>query len=213
MLISHSSQDSTGTLLLALHEMKLTGDKVLSFSPGQYHFYPDYALEKVSCISNHDNDGFKKIGIPLLDFDGLTVDGNGAEFVFHDVMVPLEIGNCKNITIRNLSIDCAVPQYAHATVLESTHNHLRLRIWDNAIYQISHQQLQFSLDGSTFYNADFFLDIDPVTDMVTEGTYRIPCTDTYAEIDRMDSRTVTLRGELIHTPAPGDILCFHFGKR
>ena len=213
MLISHTNQDITGALLLALHEMKITGDKLLFFEPGCYHFYPNYALERVSCISNHDNDGFKKIGIPLIDFDGLTVEGNGAEFIFHHVMVPVEVENCKNITLRNFSIDSAVPQYAHATVLESTSGQLRLKLWDNAIFQVAHQQLQFSLDGKTFYNADFFLDIDPGTDMVTEGTYRIPCVDTYAEIDTADARIVTLHGELIHTPARGDTLCIHFGKR
>lgn len=213
MFIHHSHADMSATLWQAIRQMRENNDHILTFEKGCYHFYPDYAFEQVSCISNHDNDGFKKTGIPLLDFDGLTVDGNGSDFIFHGIILPMEIGNCQNTVLRNFSIDCAVPQYAHATVLESRENFLRIRIWDNAPFRVENRRLQFTLDGQAYWDTNFFLDIDTDTDMVTEGTYRIPCTDADAEVDPLNPQVVTLQTDLIHIPALGNTLCFHFGYR
>lgn len=79
----------------------------MTFEKGRYSFFTDYVAERVSCILNHDSDGYKKIGIPIIDFDGITIDGGGSDFIFNGTMLPIEITASKNVTLKNFSI--AVP--------------------------------------------------------------------------------------------------------
>ena len=213
MFIHHTDHDITGILLQAIQKMHADGDTLLTFEKGSYHFYPDNAFEQVSCISNHDNDGFKRIALPFFDFDGLTVDGNGSDFIFHGIILPIEIGNCKNTVLQNFSIDCAIAPYAHATVLEASAHMLKIRIWDNTPFQVVHHSLRFSLGDHELWETNFFLDIDATTDMCTEGTYRIPCQNMDAVTDPDDPQIVTLLGDFLHIPAIGNTVCFHFGIR
>lgn len=55
----------------------------------------------------------------LLVFDGfedLTIDGQGAELIFHGRTSCLGFGNCRGVTLRNLSIDWDRPPHSVGTV-------------------------------------------------------------------------------------------------
>jgi len=212
MFIKHTDEDITYTVLCALREMKTSGDNILSFEKGIYNFFPDYALEKVSCISNHDNDGFKKIGIPIIDFDGITVEGNGSEFVFNGIMVPFEITNSKNITLKNLSIDYPVTTYSHATVIDSGKDFLKLKIWENSPFEIENNRLKFDIPLTGKFEPWFFLDIDKATDTITEGSSRTEIKNMNASFE--DDGTVLLTGRKIsHVPKAGNTICMHLSWR
>ncbi|MBE6687750.1 MAG: hypothetical protein E7588_00565 [Ruminococcaceae bacterium] len=214
MIIRHTHEDIAYTVLSALESMKQTGDKMLEFEKGRYNFYPDYAAERVSCILNHDNDGYKKIGIPIIDFDGITIEGNGAELIFHGVMVPIEITNSRDVTVKNLSVDYPVAQYAHATVLESGEKLLKIKIWDNSPFKVVNHSLKFTMPGAKDAEAEFFLDIDSETDFITEGTSRTLIKDMDAFADENNTSVVTLSGKRLDcVPKPGNTLCIHFGER
>lgn len=214
MVIKHTENDVTYDVLCALEEMKTSGERILSFEKGRYNFSPDYAAERVSCILNHDNDGFKKIGLPIIDFDGLTIDGGGSDFVFNGVMLPAEITNSKNVTLKNFSVDYPVAQYAHATVLESAPNRLKIKIWDNSPFKVINHSLKFSLGQNEYFDPVFFLDIDADTDKIAEGSSRIMIENMDATRDETDPSVVTLIGkELWHVPKKGNTLCLFFGER
>jgi len=215
MLITHSTEDTSLRVFQALRAMRESGDHTLTFEPGRYDFYPDLAGEYISCISNHDNDGYKKVGLPLIGFDGITVEGNGAAFVFHDIMLPVEISASRNVILRDCSIDYEITQYGHATVLEADAHMLRIRIWDNTPFEVVNHSLKLHMGGKERWEPNFFLDIDASTDMITSGTYRTLIENMDASIDPDDPQVVTLRGEeaLWHVPAPGNTICLHFGKR
>lgn len=212
MFIKHTSEDATYTVLCALREMKKSGDKVLSFEKGRYTFFPDYALERVSCVSNHDNDGFKKIGIPLIDFDGITVDGNGSEFIFNGIMLPFEITNSTDVTVKNLSIDYPVTTYSHATVVESGKDFLRLKIWESSPFIIENKRLKFNVPLIGTYDPLFFLDVDKATDTITEGTSRTDMKNMDAVLE--DNGIVYLSGKCLdHVPNVGNTICMHLSLR
>lgn len=88
-----SKKDMAGKMDKALSKIRseaVKGEKtVLSFSKGVYHFYPEKATERIYFISNHDQDNPKKVGLAIEDFENLTIEGNGAEFVFHGRMIPV----------------------------------------------------------------------------------------------------------------------------
>lgn len=90
----------------------------LRLGGGTYHFYPDGAFEKEYYISNNDS-GRKSVALPFLNKRGVTLDGEGAELIFHGNMVPVLSDGCENLTLKNFSVDYASPFYAQAEILSA----------------------------------------------------------------------------------------------
>lgn len=92
---------------------------VIRFAAGRYDFYPSDAEKREYYVSNHDQPQPKAIGICLEDWSNLTIDGGGAQFVFHGQMLPLAVVNSKNVRLKNFSIDFENPQIAQVEILEN----------------------------------------------------------------------------------------------
>lgn len=90
---------------------------VLRFAKGKYLFHEAGAAVRTYYISNHDQSNPKKVGIELEGFKHLTLEGNGAEFIFHGRMLPLALLNSENCTLRNFSIDFANPHISQVRVV------------------------------------------------------------------------------------------------
>ena len=91
------------------------GDTLL-LDGGVYHLYPEGAYEKEYYISNNDC-GLKPIALPLVGKKNVTVDGGGAELIFHGKMSPIVIDGSENVTVRNISVDYNTPFYAQAEIM------------------------------------------------------------------------------------------------
>ncbi|MEJ8819483.1 right-handed parallel beta-helix repeat-containing protein [Lacibacter sp. H407] len=102
-----AANDATPIVVAALKTCKKEGISKLEFPKGIYHFYPTFAPDFYCAITNNDN-GLKRTPFPLIDFDGLEIDGNGSEFIFHGKMLPFIIQNSSNLTLKNFSIDWQV---------------------------------------------------------------------------------------------------------
>ena len=99
--------------LAVLHD----GD-TLSLDGGFYELWPDGAQVGSYFISNNDS-GEKPMAFPLIGRKGITIDGGGAELLFHGRILPFAIDGSEDITIKNLSIDYASPFYARGRILEA----------------------------------------------------------------------------------------------
>ena len=84
---------------------------------GIYHFYPSAAQQMSLYISNHDQQDFLPVGIPLVDVNNIVLDGQGSTFMFHGLMQPMLIMDSSHITCRNISIDYATPFYAEGKIV------------------------------------------------------------------------------------------------
>lgn len=102
-----NAKDVTPIVVAALKKCAKEKIKKLEFPKGTYHFYPTFAPDRYCAITNNDN-GLKRTPFPLIDMNGLEIDGNGSEFIFHGKMLPFLIENSKNISIKNFSIDWEV---------------------------------------------------------------------------------------------------------
>ena len=122
-LVPDTHENLSPKLQKALQDIKsqvALGDKVtLLFESGRYDFHPEGAAVREYYISNHDQDNPKTVGFPLEDWKGLTVDGQGADFIFHGRMLPLSLLRSENCTLRNFSIDFETPHIAQVKILES----------------------------------------------------------------------------------------------
>lgn len=93
---------------------------ILRFPEGRYDFHEKGAAVREYYISNHDQDNPKKVGIALEDMKNLTLDGQGAQFVFHGRMLPVSLLRSENCSLKNFSIDFENPHIAQIKILENT---------------------------------------------------------------------------------------------
>ncbi|CAM4323973.1 right-handed parallel beta-helix repeat-containing protein [Zobellia roscoffensis] len=139
-----NSSDATPVVLEEILKASQYPISEIKFEPGTYHFYPDKALEKFVHISNH-NDVLVRTAMPISGMKNLTIDGQGAKFVFHGVMIPFLMENSSNITVKNLSIDWAVPFHSEALVVASDEKNrtFDIKISEEYPYEIRNGNLVF----------------------------------------------------------------------
>ena len=123
----NSGEDTAPPVLAALERCRGQKGSRLIFPKGRYHFYREKALERLLWTSNNDG-GIKRIGIPLLSLDGLELDGEGSEFIFHGRMVPLAVWDSSNIRLTRFSIDWDRPFTLEGEVLDQKQDHLDVRM-------------------------------------------------------------------------------------
>ena len=101
-----------------LKEIKAAGGPaVISLQPGRYLFHKNDAAICSQPVSNtlvyNGSIPHKHVGLLLNKLDDLIIDGNGAELVFDGDMSAIALLNCRNVVLRNFSID-----YLHPRVVE-----------------------------------------------------------------------------------------------
>ncbi|RPD41162.1 right-handed parallel beta-helix repeat-containing protein [Chitinophaga barathri] len=114
-------KDATTGVQRAIAACKGKPGAVLSFEKGRYDFYPDSAVRKEYFISNTSSEKevpvkTKTIGLFFENFNGLTIEGNGAEFVFHGKMTTWVFDHCENITMHGISVDFERPSMSEMTI-------------------------------------------------------------------------------------------------
>lgn len=92
---------------------------VLRFAPGRYDFYEEGAAVREYYISNHDQTNPKKVGIAIEEMNNLTIEGQGAEFVFHGRMIPLSLLRSQNCVLKDFSIDFENPHIAQIKIVSN----------------------------------------------------------------------------------------------
>ena len=92
---------------------------VLRFKKGEYAFHAADAEPCSLYVSNHDQDQPKRVAIRLEGWRRLTVEGNGARFVFHGRLMPVALRHSQECTLRNLSIDFANPHISQVEIVSN----------------------------------------------------------------------------------------------
>ena len=119
----NSSENASPLIRKAIEAIKAETtptDKItLVFANGRYDFHEDGAFIREYYISNHDQVNPKKVGIVLEDMHNLTIEGKGAQFVFHGRMIPLAMLRSVNCTVKDCSIDFENPHIIQIKVIEN----------------------------------------------------------------------------------------------
>ncbi len=175
-LDEHSATDIVPAIQRALAACRKAEKPTLRFHPGVYHFRPDRAPEKFYYVSNNDC-GVRRIAFPLIGANGLTIDGGGAEFMFHGRITPFVVEHSSDITLRNFSVDCARPFYSQGEVVACTEQSLDLRIDQNEFpYRVDGGSLFFKSADWTSLNDWCWLvtEFDPRTRAPTRSMFYYP---------------------------------------
>lgn len=121
--ITANATDNTEALkkaLRAAREYSDRGERVtLRFKRGTYHFRSDHATPREMYVSNHDQSQPKRVCFALDSLNHFSIEGGGADFIFHGRLVPFAINDCQDIKLNKFSIDFADPQITQVEIVKN----------------------------------------------------------------------------------------------
>lgn len=130
----------------ALKSIKDDTPKKLIFNRGEYHFYPEYTIRKYYFESNTTDENPRKCAFLFENIKNLVIEGNGSRFIFHEQMQPFTFDNCKNVVLKDVSIDWDQPLIAQGEILKVTDEFIELAInLEESPYRIDKGKLFFNV--------------------------------------------------------------------
>lgn len=163
------SQYGDPTIAMAAVIKELQSGGILQLENRVYEFHADRAMEKYGYVSNNDN-GMKRVLMPLENRNDITIEGNGAQFLLHGHLMAALLEGCSNITFRNLSIDYSRPFHSEVEILEVTGNQVTLRIDPEKYpFHLMNDCLFFDGEGWSSNQIQSLLMYDPKTADLVPG--------------------------------------------
>ncbi|MDI4644291.1 right-handed parallel beta-helix repeat-containing protein [Cohnella hashimotonis] len=132
------------------------GPALLTCGPGRYDFYPEEAARVPYFITNtasetENPDITKTIGIYMKGVRDLTLDGQGALFVFHGKQTMLVLDGCERISIRHVHMDYAEPTVTEAMVTGVGDDWIELEIHPDSRCVVEDGKLYWIGEGWRFH--------------------------------------------------------------
>lgn len=122
--------------------------KTINIPKGEYHFYPEGALEMSYYISNHDQQDYQKVGIPLVGQNNLIINGNGSTFIFHGKMQPVLIMDSKQVILNDITIRHDAPYYNEGKIVENKGGTTTLEFPEQFRWLVNKGRYYLNGDGS-----------------------------------------------------------------
>ena len=141
--ISNDGTDDTRAIIKALEDCQVEGNKKLVFDDGKYDFYPTFAGERYCFISNND-EGLKRIVFDLKGINNLTIDGQGAQFMFHGFVSPFILDSSENIKFENFSIDFSRTFHSESVILGYDKDGMDVEIREGFPFKVHRGTLLFT---------------------------------------------------------------------
>jgi hypothetical protein len=211
-----SRQNAVPAVQKALAACRNVENPVLVFPRGRYDFWPHGCVEKDYFESNTTANNPKRLAIFIENLTGLTVDGGGSTFVFHDRIQPFTVDRSTNIVLRDCSIDWDIPLTAEAVVEAAAKDYLDLKLDDRQFpYMIENEKLVFVGEGwkSRWWDA---MEFDGKTLRVVPGTGDQGCLGQGWQKYRAEELApgrVRLHYAFGRRPAPGNVLVLRHSAR
>lgn len=105
-------------------------------------------------ISNNDS-GVRPVVFDLTDLDDIEIDGNGTELLIHGEVIPFMVERCRNLSIRDLTIDWERPFLSQGLITQADSNVIELEMDDEHPFEVVNGQAHFvgkEYESSFLYN-------------------------------------------------------------
>ncbi|GAA3617332.1 right-handed parallel beta-helix repeat-containing protein [Flavivirga amylovorans] len=137
-------KDATLELNELIASLKGQENVIVNFPKGTYQFYPENAFEQYRAVTNHDN-SLKRMAFPMFGLNGVTIEGNDSEFIFHGRLCPFIVEGGQNITLKNFSINWEIPFQAELKVIETNkaENSFTAKVTTNHKYKVKGEKIYF----------------------------------------------------------------------
>lgn len=164
------AEDATVAVLAAIEQIEAGEANAISFAKGTYHFYPDKAIEKYCHSSNH-GDYLSRVAFYLENVDGVIIDGNGSDFIFHNRIYPFFITGSSDVKLQNFSINYAERFGSEPMVVanDAKNNTFDIQMPEGEQYEIRNGVLYFVKPDYDFTIGQSIL-YDPATECVAYNT-------------------------------------------
>lgn len=203
------SDDVAFNIRLALDYCKANNEDGLVFDKGTYFVKRDKAYEKFFSVSNHGDPGLKRICFLLDGFENFTLDGNGSEFIFKDIMFPVAIDNCKGITVKNFVFSSENTQNAQAEVVRSEKDSFEIRMQTNLPCYVYGEDLYFGAPEGEHQKAYFFDECDKDSGLLVAHATDYFFQDPELHIRFSETKDGLIRADGVKRQiCPGNILIF-----
>lgn len=169
-ITSDMADDATPALLSVIESLENGSANTIQFEKGEYHFYPNRAIEKYTHTSNH-GDFISRIAFYIDGVNGLTIDGNGSKFIFHNRIYPFFITKSSDVNLKNFSIDYA-ERFSSEPVVVANNQKKRtfdIQIPEGEQYEIRNEVLYF-ISPDYEYTIGQSILYDPATEKVAYNT-------------------------------------------
>lgn len=211
-----TKENAIPAIIKALEECRKHPNSILKFEKGRYDFMIDPSHTKVYFESNTTNDAPKNLAVLIEDFKGLTLDGDGSEFIFHGAIQPITVDHSSNIIVRNVNIDWDIPLTAQAKVLATSSHNIDMEIDTIQFpFEIANEKLIFKGEnwkaepsGFMEYVAEKHLIAAQTGD---DGCIRGDLNK--SSFEKLKPGTVRMKGDFTRTPAVGNYLILRHSKR
>lgn len=168
--------DQNATPALAKALAALSDGDTLALGGGTCHLYPDGAQVRNYYISNNDP-GDKPVAFPLVGRKNITIDGEGADLIFHGRILPFAVDSSANVTVRNLSIDYSHVLYSQAEIVGADRYKTVLKFPECSPCRVVDGKFRFPTeDGEESFDTVFALEY--LRD-ISGAAYPSPCKPPY----------------------------------
>lgn len=191
----------------------ISNGQVLTLEKGRlYDIYEEDATRVSGCYcsntatqeENPNGDVFA--GICLQDKENLVIDGNGATLLIHGVLTPLLFLRCKNVVLKNITIDYARPTMSEFLVKEKIEDGYLLQLSEKSDYIVENEELfwvsEKKPNGEYYWKRPYCSDkelsmyYNPRTEKtyyVQGGGVRFPCVPAFTYIEKRDKNTLFVK--------------------
>lgn len=114
-----SGQDALPVIRRIIDENKGVRGLQIRFDKGRYDFYPDAERQAA---------GKPTTAFALARMHDVEIDGGGCDWIFHGLMNPVRLTECRGTTLRNVRIDWQQPYNSQATIVSATDTYVDMAI-------------------------------------------------------------------------------------
>lgn len=107
----------TGAVAKALSQMEGSKDRMICLEPRVYRIRASACASRFCAISNHDS-AERRIAFDFSGRSDFIFDGQGAFLVFVGRVIPFFLEGCRNVILRNVTIDWERPFFTEGLVQE-----------------------------------------------------------------------------------------------
>lgn len=201
----------------ALDDIKDDKPKVLVFTKGTYHFYPEKCQTREYYESNTTDINPKVCAFLFENVTNLVIDGRGSTLIFHGQMQPFTFDNSKNIILKNVNIDWENPLIAQAEVLNVQDQYIEIGINHKEFpYRLEDEKLVFEVSGGKRNEWKSTMEFDRLGKYVVPQTGDWGCLgrgwNNYRAINLMPG-VVRLENHFLRKPKIGNFLILRHAER
>lgn len=124
ILIRNTNENATPIIQKVLDNIE--DNTTVVFEKGVYNFSAEGAYTGDFYPSNNAS-GEKNVIFYICGKKNITINGNGAKFVFCDRVFPIIAENSENITFKNFSIDFSFARYCEAVAVKADESGFELK--------------------------------------------------------------------------------------